>query len=119
MQTNNPDSLLPLTPAVFHILLVLADGELHGYAIMQQITELSTGAVRVGPGTLYRSIQQMIEKNLIVEAGERADPRLGDERRRYYRLTEFGQRVAQAEAGRLALLVKAAQARHLLGDSVG
>ena len=118
MQTHNPNSMLPLTPAVFHILLVLADGELHGYGIMQQITALSRGAVRIGPGTLYRSIQQMIVNNLIVEAGERADPRLGDERRRYYHLTEFGQLVVRAEAERLASLVKAAEARHLLGDHV-
>jgi DNA-binding PadR family transcriptional regulator len=111
---DDPKSLLPLTPAVFHILLVLVDGELHGYGIMQQIKAISRGALNIGPGTLYRSIQQMIDKNLIVEVGERVDPKLDDERRRYYRLTEFGQRTVQAEAERLAALVKIAQSKRLL-----
>jgi DNA-binding PadR family transcriptional regulator len=111
---DNPNSMLPLTPAAFHILLVLVDGELHGYGIMQQIKHISGGALNVGPGTLYRSIQQMIEKGLIAEVEARIDPKLDDERRRYYRLTDFGQRVVQAEAERMAALVKVAQAKRLL-----
>ncbi|MCC6805573.1 MAG: helix-turn-helix transcriptional regulator, partial [Anaerolineae bacterium] len=90
---DDPNRLLPLSPAVFHILLVLADGELHGYGIMQQIAQMTNSAVNIGPGTLYRSIKQMIYQNLIVEADERVDAKLSDERRRYYRLTEYGQRV--------------------------
>lgn len=114
---DDPNRLLPLTPAVFHILLVLADGEMHGYGIMQQIGVMTNGAVNIGPGTLYRSIKQMIDQNLIVETDERVDAKLSDERRRYYRLTEFGQRVAQAEAERLATLVRIAQARRLIGGA--
>ncbi len=114
---DDPNRLLPLSPAVFHILLVLADGELHGYGIMQQIAQMTNGAVNIGPGTLYRSIKQMIDQNLIVEADERVDAKLSDERRRYYRLTEYGQRVAQAEAERLALLVRIAQQRRLIGGA--
>ncbi|MCC6802580.1 MAG: helix-turn-helix transcriptional regulator [Anaerolineae bacterium] len=114
---DDPNRLLPLSPAVFHILLVLADGELHGYGIMQQIAQMTNGAVNIGPGPLYRSIKQMIDQNLIVEADERVDAKLSDERRRYYRLTEYGQRVAQAEAERLALLVRIAQQRRLIGGA--
>lgn len=108
---------LPLSPAVFHILLVLAGGELHGYGIMQEIEVLTKGTFTLGPGTLYRSIQQMLERGLIVETSERDDPELGDERRRYYRLTELGQRFAEAEAERLAALVTAARKRRLLGGA--
>jgi DNA-binding PadR family transcriptional regulator len=110
---RDPQALLPLTPAVFHILLALADGERHGYGIMQEEVARS-GGVRLGPGTLYGSIKRMIEAGLIQESDERPDPELDDERRRYYRLTDFGQRVAAAEAERLAALVRAARAKRLL-----
>ncbi len=113
----NETDLLPLSPAVFHILLVLADGELHGYGIMHEIKRISDGAIKIGPGTLYRSIKQMLEQGLIAEAEERVDPTVNEERRRYYRLTEHGQRVAQAEAERLARLVRVAQARRLIGNA--
>jgi DNA-binding PadR family transcriptional regulator len=106
--------LLPLTPAGFHILLALADGEKHGYAVMQEVAKRSQGKVRLGPGTLYGSIKRMLSEGLIEESDERPDPKLDDERRRYYRLTEFGQRVAEAEAERLAGLVDAARAKMLL-----
>lgn len=109
-----PWALLPLTPAVLHILLALAGDELHGYAIMQEVARLTDGRLRLGPGTLYRSIRGMLEERLIEEAAERPDPALDDERRRYYRLTDFGQRVGQAEMERLARLVDMAQARRLL-----
>ena len=109
-------ALLPLTPAVFQILLALAGGERHGYGIMREIADGSGGKTRLGPGTLYRSIKQMLAAGLIEESGERPDPALDDERRRYYRLTAFGQRVARAEAERLAQLVDTARARRLLGE---
>lgn len=106
---------LPLSPAVFHILLALADGEKHGYAIMREVGRLSDGRVRVGPGTLYGSIKKMVASGLIEESDARPDPELDDERRRYYRLTGGGRRVLGAEAERLSRLVRAAQARHLIG----
>jgi DNA-binding PadR family transcriptional regulator len=108
------EALLPLTLAVFHILLALSGGERHGYAIMREIEASTQGQLRVGPGTLYRSIKHMLAQGLIVEADERPDPALDDERRRYYRLTDFGQRVAAAEARRLARLVAQARERRLL-----
>jgi len=108
------DALLPLTPAVFQILLALSGGERHGYAIMREIEASTQGQLRIGPGTLYRSIKQMLAQGLIEEAEERPDPALDDERRRYYRLTDFGQRVAAAEARRLARLVAQARERRLL-----
>jgi DNA-binding PadR family transcriptional regulator len=109
-----PEQLLPLTPAVFHIILALVGGERHGYGIMQEIAASTEGRLRIGPGTLYRSIKQMIGQGLIEESSERPDPALDDERRRYYRLTDFGRRVAQAEAIRLAQLVSQASAKGLL-----
>jgi DNA-binding PadR family transcriptional regulator len=110
--------MLPLTPAVFHILLALADGERHGYGIMQEIVAQTGGKMRIGPTTLYRSIKHMLAGGLIVEADERPDPTLDDERRRYYRLTTFGQRVAQAETQRLARMLAVAQAKPLLGGGI-
>jgi DNA-binding PadR family transcriptional regulator len=106
------DSLLPLTPAIFHILLALADGERHGYAIMQEVG--SRGNLRLGPGTLYGSIKRMLADGLIKESDERPDPEIDDERRRYYRLTDFGQRVVSAETERLAKLVRHARSKSLL-----
>jgi DNA-binding PadR family transcriptional regulator len=91
-----PESMLPLPPATFHILMALADEDRHGYAIIQEIAARTNGDVRVSPGTLYRSIQRMIDQDLIVEVHERPAPELDDERRRYYRLTPFGKAVARA-----------------------
>ena len=108
-EEREPKSLLPLTPAVFHILLTLVDGERHGYGMMQEVKERSEGQVRLGPGTLYGAIKRLLSNGLIQEVGERPDAALGDERRRYYRLTHFGLRVAQAEAQRLSQLVRLAQ----------
>ncbi len=118
---REPEELLPLTPAVFHILLALADAERHGYGIMQEVALRTDGKMRMGPGTLYGSIKRMLADGLIEESGERPDPTLDDERRRYYRLTDFGLRVAQAEARRLSELVHVAQFKRLLGgaESVG
>jgi DNA-binding PadR family transcriptional regulator len=109
-----PEGLLPLTQAVFHILLALADGEKHGYAIMQEIGERTGGAMRMGPGTLYGSIQRMLKDGLIVETREHTEPVHGEERRRYYCLTSFGLRVLQAEARRLEQLVHIAQLKQVL-----
>ncbi len=113
-QSPDPEALLPLTPAVFHILLALADGEKHGYAIMREVGARSAGAVRMGPGTLYGSIRRMLDDGLIVEMRDRVDPAHGDERRRYYRLTDFGRRVLHAEAHRLEQLVRIAQSKRVL-----
>jgi len=111
---HDVDTLLPLTPAVFHILLALADGERHGYGIMKEVETYTEGKLRLGPGTLYRSIKGLLAEGLIAESDERPDPSLDDERRRYYRLTEFGQRVARAELERLTRLVAVGQAKPAL-----
>jgi DNA-binding PadR family transcriptional regulator len=112
MSTENPapDSLLPLPAATFHILMALADDDRHGYAIIQEIETRTSGELRLSAGTLYRSIQRMIEQDLIVEVHERPAPELDDERRRYYRITKFGEAVARAEARRLQNLVRLARA---------
>ena len=111
---REPEDLLPLTPAVFHVLLALADGERHGYAIMQEVAEQTGGQIKMGPGTLYGTIKRLIEAHLIEESTERPDPELDDERRRYYHLTDLGRRVAVAEAERLEKLVKSARSKKLL-----
>ena len=116
--TSDPGTLLPLTPAVFHILLALADGERHGYSILQEVAAYTQGKLRLGPTTLYRSIRQMLEAGLIAEAEERPDPKLDDERRRYYRLSEFGRQVALAETQRLTSLLRVAQAKRLFEGAV-
>jgi DNA-binding PadR family transcriptional regulator len=103
------ESFLPLTPAVFHILITLADGEAHGYAMMQEVTRRSGGSVRLGPGTLYGAISRLLQDGLIEESEERPDPEMDDSRRRYYRLTKLGGRVLAAETERLADLVKVAR----------
>ncbi|MDQ3746390.1 MAG: PadR family transcriptional regulator [Acidobacteriota bacterium] len=114
MAGRDPEELLPLTPAVFHILLALADGERHGYGVIKEVDARTEGKVRLGPGTLYGSIKRMLAEGMIEESGERPDPELDDERRRYYRLTKFGRRVAVAEAERLSRLVASARAKRLL-----
>jgi DNA-binding PadR family transcriptional regulator len=113
---QKPKANLPLTPAVFHILLALADEELHGYGIKQEIAQRTAGQTNLGPGTLYGAIKRLLAQGVIEEADERPDPEMDDERRRYYRLTPFGRRVTQAEAERLASLVRQAQAKRLLTD---
>ncbi|HEY6408722.1 MAG TPA: PadR family transcriptional regulator [Ktedonobacteraceae bacterium] len=114
-ERRDPEAMLPLTPAMFHILLALADGERHGYSIMQEIAAQTQGKMRIGPTTLYRSIKSMLAEGLIGEVDERPDPALDDERRRYYRLTPFGQRVAVAEAQRLEQAVAVARTKPVLG----
>src|SRR5216683_7138092 len=98
--------MLPVLPATFHILVALADEDRHGYAIIQDVAARTDGSIRLSPGTLYRSIQRMLEEGLIVETDERPSPEDDDERRRYYRITPFGASVARAEARRLTQLIK-------------
>jgi DNA-binding PadR family transcriptional regulator len=106
---SSPESLLPLQAATFHILLALADADRHGYAIIQEVASRTSGEVRLSAGTLYRSIQRMLEQGLIDELRVRPAPELDDERRRYYRITSFGKAVARAETQRLAELLRLAR----------
>ena len=109
----------PLPAAAFQILLSLADSDLHGYAIMRQVAEQTDGRMRLGPGTLYSSIQTLLEENCIEEVDRRKDIPLGDERRRYYRLTAAGRKVARSEAERLGDLLRVARAKKIFrGDYV-
>ena len=105
------DSLLPLPPATFHILLAVADEDRHGYAIIQDVAMRTDGELKLSAGTLYRSIQRMLEQGLIMETRERPAPEEDDERRRYYRITALGTAVAKAEARRLTQLVRMARAK--------
>lgn len=104
----------PLTPAVFHILLALADGEKHGYSIMKDVESQTQGKIKMGPGTLYGSIKRMLSAGFIEETDERPDPALDDERRRYYRLSNLGQKVLSAEILRLEQAVKIARQKQVL-----
>jgi DNA-binding PadR family transcriptional regulator len=113
---NDPEGHLPLSPAVFHILLALADEERHGYGIMQEVKRRTDGKVRLGAGTLYGAIKRLLEKGIIAETDERPDPELNEERRRYYRLTDFGQRVLRVEVSRLNQLVQQARAKKVLPE---
>jgi len=112
--TPIPDNLLPMTPAVFNILLALADGEKHGYAIMLEVEENTQGAVKMGPGTLYGSIKRMLASGLIEESDERPDESIDDQRRRYYRLSGLGQSAVRLEAERLANQVSLARFKQVL-----
>ncbi|HEY4219536.1 MAG TPA: PadR family transcriptional regulator [Gemmatimonadaceae bacterium] len=111
------DALLPLPPATFHILMSLSDEDRHGYAIIQDVLVRTEGELRLSPGTLYRSIQRMLEQGLVVEARTRPAPALDDERRRYYSITAFGTAVARAEMRRLTQLVRLARARGLTPET--
>jgi DNA-binding PadR family transcriptional regulator len=104
------EALLPLPLATFHILLALCDDDRHGYAILQEVARRTRGELRLSAGTLYRSIQRMLEQGLLEERRERPAPEQDDERRRYYRITSFGSAVARAEAERLNALVRLARA---------
>ena len=112
---QNHEEFLPLTPAVFNILLALADGEKHGYAIMLEVEANTKGQVLMGPGTLYGSIKRMLQAGLIEESDERVDPEMDDPRRRsYYRLTGLGKRILHMEAERLASQVQLAKMKKIL-----
>ena len=114
-----PEDLLPLTPPVFHILLALADDERHGYGIMLEVAQQTNDALQLGPGTLYGCLKRMLAAGLVAESDERPDLALDDARRRYYRMTDLGQRVVRAEAKRLANAVLAAKGKRLLGTAEG
>src|SRR5512133_29225 len=111
---QDPEQLLPLTPAVFNILLALADGEKHGYGIMLEVEANTKGQLLMGPGTLYGSVKRMLQAGLIEESDDRADPEFDDQRRRYYRLTGLGRRTLRMEAERLAAQVRVARAKNVL-----
>lgn len=115
---QNPEEFLPLTPAVFNILLALAEGEKHGYGIMLEVEVNTNGRVVMGPGTLYGSIKRMLKAGLIEESDERADPEMDDQRRRYYRLTDLGRRTLRMEAERLASQVQLAKVKKLLPNEI-
>jgi DNA-binding PadR family transcriptional regulator len=108
--STSPD-LGHLSPVVFHILLSLGEGERHGYALKREIALRTSGKLKLGPGVLYGSINKMLEQGLIEESDERPDAHLDDERRRYYRITPYGRKMAQAEAARMRELVQLAAAR--------
>ena len=109
MADERVTSLLPLQPTAFHILLSLTDEERHGYAIILEVARRTQGELKLSAGTLYRSIQRMLESGLIIETRKRPAPEMDDERRRYYRITPLGKAVAEAEAGRLRDLLKMAR----------
>ena len=111
------DALLPLPPATFHILLSLIDEERHGYAIIQDVEARTAGELRLSAGTLYRSIQRMLDQALLVESRRRPAAALDDERRRYYRITSLGRSAARAELRRLSQLVELARARGLTPET--
>lgn len=114
MPNTELQRFLPLKTQWFHILLSLAGGEQHGYGIMQEVLERTSGKVRLWPATLYGSIKKLIEADLIEGSTERPAPELDDARRRYYRLTALGRRVLDAECERLQELVHAIRLKRAL-----
>ena len=111
------ESFLPLTPVAFEVLLALAEGDQHGYAVMLEVERRTGGTIRLHAGSLYRVLNRLLETGLIEELDERPDPESDDERRRYYRITPLGHSVARDEAKRLESQVAAARARRLLKGS--
>jgi len=120
-QTSHPLSFLPLTPFAFQVLLALADGERHGYAIIKEVEERSGGQVTLRTGTLYTLLQRLMDEQLIAEADAPAPAgnKTGDSRRRYYRLSPLGDAVLRAEAQRLEGLISDARRKHVLSDTSG
>jgi DNA-binding PadR family transcriptional regulator len=114
MAARDADALLPLKPVIFQVLMSLVDGERHGYAMVQDIAQRTSARLQIEPGNLYRTLRFMLDEGLIEESDRRPAPDADDERRRYYRITRFGHRVAAAEAARLVELVADARARKLL-----
>ena len=115
-KTSEFESFLPLTPAMFHVLLALADGEKHGYAILKEVARRTEGKVRLSAGTLYGNLARLESSGMIAESNHRPEFGLDDERRRYYRLTELGRSVAVAEARRMEEALSLARAKHLFGQ---
>ena len=117
--SRDPQPFLPLTPALFHVLLSLAGGDKHGYAIMKDVSGLTEGTVTLSAGTLYGILRRLVSDGMVVETGERPAPELDDERRRYYRMTTAGRKLARSEAERLADFLRVARAKRILrGDYV-
>ncbi len=114
MATQSSERGLPLSPPELQILLALADGEKHGYAILKEVSRSTEGTVRLGPGTLYAVIRRFVEEDLIAESDERPDPALDDERRRYYRLRDTGRQVVLAELTRMEQAIALARHKHLV-----
>jgi len=111
---RDPRGLLPLTPAAFHVLVALADGEMHGYGVIKDVATRTSGAVELGTGTLYGIIKRLLADGLVIESQHRPAPDDDDARRKYYRLTTFGRRVAIAETERLEAMLTAARGSLLL-----
>lgn len=111
---RSPETLLPLTPAMFQVLIALADGEKHGYAIIKEVARRTAGEVSLSAGTLYAIVRRFEQEGVVEESASRPDPALDDERRRYFRLTAFGREVAQAEARRMETALRMAQAKNLI-----
>ena len=116
MQENSEHGLLPLKPVPFQILLVLLAGEAHGYRIIKEIERSSPEAKPIEPGNLYRSLRTMLAQGLVEESESRPDPKVDDQRRRYFRITALGRQVASAEAERLDAVLQQARAHDLLAD---
>jgi DNA-binding PadR family transcriptional regulator len=114
---RDPEPHLPLTPAMFHVLVALADGDKHGYAILKDVKRRTDDRVKLSAGTLYAVIKRLLDDDMIVESDERPDPALDDERRRYFRLTPFGRQVAIAEAERMEQALSLARAKRLIGKT--
>jgi len=114
MTRSDADSLLPLTPGMFQVLIALADGEKHGYAILKEVARRTNGDITLSAATLYTIVRRFVQEGVIAESAERPDPSLDDERRRYYRLTPFGREVAKAEAARMETALGMARAKKLI-----
>jgi DNA-binding PadR family transcriptional regulator len=114
MPHRDPSTLLPLTPGMFQVLIALADGEKHGYAIIKEVARRTGGDVRLSAATLYTILRRFVQDGVVVESAERPDPALDDERRRYYRVTPFGREVARAEAARMETALGMARAKRLI-----
>ena len=111
---HDPEAMLPLTPGMFQVLIALADGEKHGYAIIKEVARRTGGEVALSAGTLYTIIRRFVQEEVIAESGDRPDPALDDERRRYYFVTDFGRDVARAEARRMETALGMARAKQLI-----
>ena len=115
MTERDPRNFLPLTPLAFHALLALADGERHGYGIIREVEERTDGLIKLRTGTLYTLLQRLFDETLIEESANRPAAEDDDSRRKYYRLTELGRAVVEAEARRLELLLSDARRKQVLG----
>jgi DNA-binding PadR family transcriptional regulator len=113
-KTKDLDRLLPLTAGMFQVLIALADGEKHGYAIIKEVARRTGGQISLSAGTLYTIVRRFEEEGVIAESAERPDPALDDERRRYYRITDFGRALAQAEAHRMETALGMARTKNLI-----